>query len=153
RLTNVHVRPAPETVNVWDPVVGPSDAAKATSTSPAAAVLNADVVRAPDPSEKTTLSTTTAAVQGPVDNVRFTALPGCAVEPPAGLCETTDPDGTVALDTRVSVPTTSPAFVIDVVAAACVELTTLGTRTGGGPDDTVRLTELPEVTLVSAAGL
>src|SRR4029078_1205483 len=49
RCTRVHVRPAPETVSdcVLAPVVGPSDAAKASSTSPAAEVQKAGGVRAP----------------------------------------------------------------------------------------------------------
>ena len=38
---------------------------------------------------------------------------------------------TVALDAVVIVPTTSSAFVIAVVAAACVRVTTLGTLIGG----------------------
>ena len=41
----------------------------------------------------------------------------------------TDPDGTVELGDVVIVPTVNPAFVIEVVAAACVRPTTFGTAT------------------------
>jgi hypothetical protein len=47
------------------------------------------------------------------------------------------------LEACVIVPTTSPAFVIAVVAAVCVSPTTFGTATCGGPDDTTRSTSLP----------
>ena len=49
-------------------------------------------------------------------------------------------------------PTTNPALVIDVVAAACVSPTTLGTLTFAGPLDTTRFTEEPVLTDVPAAG-
>jgi len=52
----------------------------------------------------------------------------------------------------VTVPTTRPAPVIEVVAEACVKPTTLGTATWAGPVLTVKLTELPDATLVAAAG-
>ena len=61
--TRVQVRPAPEIVNDCAfAALGPSDAAKATSTSPGAAVLKTGVVRVPVPSTKTVLSTAAASV-------------------------------------------------------------------------------------------
>src|SRR3982751_243959 len=65
----------------------------------------------------------------------------------------TDPAGTVALDAVVTVPTTRPAFVIAVDAAACVRPTTFGTGTCGGPDETTSDTALPTATCVAAAGV
>jgi hypothetical protein len=62
------------------------------------------------------------------------------------------PEGTVELFWVVTVPSVRAAPVIAEVAAACVMPTTLGTVTGGGPDDTTRFTDAPEVTLVPAAG-
>src|SRR5207237_6131859 len=63
-----------------------------------------------------------------------------------------DPDGTVVLDEVVIVPTVNPAFVIEVVAAACVRPTTFGTATCGAPDETTSATALPVATCVAAAG-
>jgi hypothetical protein len=88
----------------------------------------------------------TATVGGPDDTTRFTALPVAACAPAAGVWLMTEPAGTVVLDACVTVPTTSPAFVMAVDAAACVSPTTFGTATWGGPDDTTRLTELPTTT-------
>jgi len=56
------------------------------------------------------------------------------------------------LDDVVIVPTVNPAFVIEVVAAACVRPTTFGTATCGGPDETTSATALPVATCVAAAG-
>src|SRR5436189_1799743 len=58
----------------------------------------------------------------------------------------TDPEGTDALDCVVMVPTTKPAFVIAVAAAACVRLTTFGTLTCDVPVDTTRFTGVPGTT-------
>ena len=57
------------------------------------------------------------------------------------------------LDVVVTVPTTSPAFAIAVVAATCVRPRTLGTATCGGPDETTSETALPLATCVAAAGV
>src|SRR6476661_2369547 len=65
----------------------------------------------------------------------------------------TEPDGTVVLEAVDTLPTTSPAFVIAVVAAACVTPTTLGTATFGGPDDTTIATALPLAARAKAAGV
>src|SRR5262249_17927238 len=151
--TSVHVSPPPEIVDVWPPVEGPSDATKATINSPAADVLNAGVVCVPRPSETTVLSTTRFVVEGPDETTRFTSLPGATTTPAAGFGEMREPLGPVALEALVTVPSTSPAPVIAVVAFACVEFTTFGTATGGGPDDTVRLTALPAITCKRAVGL
>src|SRR6267142_2416721 len=64
----------------------------------------------------------------------------------------TEPTGTVGLDAVVIAPTVRPADVIAAVAAACVRVTTLGTATSGGPDDTTSATALPATTCVPAAG-
>jgi len=57
---------------------------------------------------------------GPVDTTRFTAEPAATPAPDTGFWLITLPAGTVVLDCCVTVPTTSPAPVIVVVAAACV---------------------------------
>src|SRR6266478_4071349 len=64
----------------------------------------------------------------------------------------TEPDGIVGLEAVVIAPTVSPADVIAAVAAACVRVTTLGTATRGGPDDTTSATALPVTTCVPAVG-
>src|ERR687884_389106 len=64
----------------------------------------------------------------------------------------TDPAGTVVLEAVVIAPTVNCAFVIAVVAAACVSPTTFGTAICGGPDETVSATALPTATDVPAAG-
>src|SRR5258705_12144609 len=63
-----------------------------------------------------------------------------------------EPAGTVGLDAVVIAPTVRPAVVIAEVAAACVRVTTLGTATGGGPDDTTSATALPPTTCVPVVG-
>src|SRR5271166_3369140 len=62
------------------------------------------------------------------------------------------PAATVVLEAVVMVPTASDTFVIAVVAAAWVTPTTLGTVVVGGPLESCRLTEVPSVTEVPAAG-
>jgi len=90
---------------------------------------------------------------GPLDTTRFTADPVLTDVPATGLSLITLPDGTVPLAAVVTVPTTKPAFVIAVVAAACVIPTTFGTITGAGPLETTRLTAEPALTDVPATGL
>src|SRR5258705_10718881 len=63
-----------------------------------------------------------------------------------------EPAGTVMLEAVVTAPTVSPVAVIAAVAATCVSVTTLGTATSGGPDDTTSATALPVTTSVPAAG-
>ncbi len=58
----------------------------------------------------------------------------------------------MGLDAVVITPTVNPAAVIAAVAAACVRVTTLGTATSGGPDDTTSATALPVTTCVPAVG-
>ena len=65
----------------------------------------------------------------------------------------TFPAATVLLAAVVTVPTTRPAPVIAVVAAACVRPTTFGTATCAGPVDTTRFTAEPALTCVPAAGV
>ena len=77
---------------------------------------------------------------GPVDTTRFTADPVATLVPADGFWLATLPAGTVALDCCVTVPTTRPSFVITVVAAACVRLTTFGTVTIVGGAVTVTVT-------------
>src|SRR4051812_46927519 len=72
------VGPAPDGGGVWVfvPGGGPPGGAKATSTSPAALVENAGVVRGPVPSENTVLSTVgPVAAAGPSEITGATALP------------------------------------------------------------------------------
>jgi len=64
----------------------------------------------------------------------------------------TRPEATVGLEAVVTVPRARPAAVIAVVAAACVNPTTVGTDTCGGPEDTTRLTVDPTLTCVPAVG-
>jgi hypothetical protein len=99
----------------------------------------------------TTLGTATCA--GPVETTRLTAEPELTLVPALGLSLITLPDATVALLAVVTVPTTSPAPVMDVVAAAWVTPTTLGTAICAAPVETTRLTVEPELTLVPALGL
>src|SRR5580704_15286573 len=75
----------------------------------------------------TTFGTATGA--GPEETTRFTAEPGATEVPAAGFSLMTLPAATVLLDAVVTVPSTRPAFVIAVVAAACVSPTTFGTLT------------------------
>jgi hypothetical protein len=84
---------------------------------------------------------------------RVTAEPEFTLVPALGLSLITSPDGTEELLTVVIVPTTSPAPVIAVVAAAWVSPTTLGTETCAAPVEMTRLTAEPEFTLVPAPGL
>src|SRR5690348_928959 len=99
----------------------------------------------------------------PVGSVKF-ATGGRVLIPKAGfapdetnrftvLLLATLPLGTVVLLWRVTVPTCRFAFVIAVVAAACVCPTTLGTVVGAaGPDDTTRSTLLAGITAAPADG-
>lgn len=70
-----------------------------------------------------------ATCGGPLLTVRFTADPEATIVAAAGLSIMTLPAGTVALLAIVTVPTTRPASVIEVVAAACAIPATLGTAT------------------------
>src|SRR6185436_4040289 len=97
RCRRVQSRPAPVTTNVCGAVVGPSDAANATSSSPATAVLKAGVTTVPSPSTETTLSTARVAAAGPDEITSATALPTRTGVPPTGAWLITDPAGTVAL--------------------------------------------------------
>jgi hypothetical protein len=58
----------------------------------------------------------------------------------------------VLLVVVVTVPTTRPTPVIEVVAAACVSPTTFGTATVAGPVETTRFTDEPTATDVPASG-
>src|SRR5208282_4682229 len=73
--------------------------------------------------------------------------------PAAGFSLMTLPTAMLALAACVTAPTVRPAPVIAVVAAAWLAPTTLGTATGGGPEETTRVTAEPFVTRVPAAGL
>src|SRR3954468_18267928 len=88
----------------------------------------------------------------PVDTVSAIALPTTTSAPAAGDWLMTLPDGTVMLEAVVSVPTTSCAPLIAVVAAACVNPTTAGALTCGRPVDNVSATALPTTTSAPAAG-
>src|SRR4051812_18138965 len=73
--------------------------------------------------EPTTFGTAT----DPDETTRSTArvLPDSV--PAIGVWLITDPDGTVRLDTRVTVPTVSPAATMALLAAVCVNPATFGT--------------------------
>src|SRR3954454_12103729 len=78
---------------------------------------------------RTVTPTTGAASSGPVETTNLMVLPGFTLDPAARLWLMTLPAGTVALSAVVTVPTVSPAALINVVAAACEidGVTTLGT--------------------------
>jgi hypothetical protein len=99
----------------------------------------------------TTFGTDTCA--GPLDTTKLTDEPALTLVPAVGLSLITLPEATVLLEAIVTVPTTKPAPVMDVVAAACVAPTTLGTATLAGPLETTKLTAEPTLTLVPAVGL
>src|SRR5262245_10214645 len=71
----------------------------------------------------------TVTIEGPVDTTSATDDPGATAVPAAGDELMTDPAGTVALGAVVVDPTTRPALVIALAAAAWVMPTTLGTVT------------------------
>src|SRR6185503_7219318 len=73
--------------------------------------------------------------------------------PAVGAWLITDPAGTVVLDAVGIVQTLSPAFVSEVVAAACVRPTTFGVATCGRPDETTSATALPAAACVPPAGV
>ena len=98
-----------------------------------------------------TFGTDTCA--GPLEITRFTAEPTFTLVPAAGFSLITSPEGTVLLDAIVTVPSTKPAPVTAVVAAACVSPTTFGTNTFAGPLETTKFTAEPILTLVPATGL
>jgi len=81
RFTRVQVNPAPLTVSVCALLGGPSEAARATTSSPAAAVLNAAVVTVPFPSTDTSRST----MGVPAETTRLTAEPNATGVPAAGF--------------------------------------------------------------------
>src|SRR3954471_19476684 len=87
RWTRVQVSPPPEMVRlcVFVPAVGPSEAANASKTSPAAAVVNGAVVRAPVPSENTIVSTAGPAAAAPSETTSATALFCAPFDPAAGV--------------------------------------------------------------------
>ena len=89
-----------------------------TRPAPVIAVSAAACVR------PTTFGTATGA--GPVETTRSTAVPAATLAPASGLWLITLPAGTVPLEDVVTVPTTRPAPVIAVSAAACVRPTTFG---------------------------
>src|SRR4029079_12619184 len=95
----------------------------------------------------------TATCAGPDETTRVTALTTLTCLPADGVELITEPDGTVALDCVVMVPTVRPAPVIAVDAAACVRPPTVGTATCAGPEDTTRFTALPTLTCVPADGV
>src|SRR6185295_14496960 len=69
RVTRFQSSPSPETVTVcrMSRLLGPSDATKATSSSPACAVENGGVTRAPGPSDETVVSSANVGAGGTPD--------------------------------------------------------------------------------------
>src|SRR4029078_11502830 len=98
----------------------------------------------------TTLGTATCG--RPEETTSETALPVFTCVPLSGVWLMTEPAGTVLLVAVVTVPTTRPAFVIAVVAAACVRPTTLGPATRSRPEETTSATALPTLTGVPLTG-
>ena len=99
--------------------------------------------RAQSPNASAVGVTEADAEAAPELTTRFTAEPFATPVPAAGLWLITLPAGTVALDCCVTVPTTSPAFVMAVAAAACVSPTTFARSLAGhsrrsGPPPTGR---------------
>src|SRR5687768_14490214 len=95
----------------------------------------------------------TATCGLPVETTSATAVATSTSAPAAGVCEITDPAGTVRLVVVVIAPSTRPASVIAVVAAACVRFTTSGTATCGLPVETTNATAAPTSTSAPAAGV
>jgi hypothetical protein len=116
-----------------------------TKPAPVSAVVAAAWV------SPTTLGTETFA--GPLETTMFTAEPAFTLLPAVGLSLITFPEATVLLEAVVTVPSTKPAPVIAVVAAAWVSPTTLGTETFAGPLETTMFTAEPAFTLAPAVGL
>ena len=85
----------------------------------------------------------------------LTLLPGVAITPACGACETTLPAGTVSLSAWLTT-TVKPAPVSCASASACELPTTLGTATGvavgAGAPATSRSTAEPSSTFSPAAG-
>src|SRR5690242_6836742 len=70
--------------------------------------------------------------------------------PPAGLCEITDPDGTVSLAAD-AIPADKPALLRSDVAEGCVSPITVGTMSP--PEEMTSATAVPGATDVPAAGV
>ena len=98
----------------------------------------------------TTLGTETWA--GPVETTMFTEEPAFTLVAAVGVSLMTSPSATVLLEAVVTVPSTKPAPVMAVVAAACVSPTTFGTETLAGPLETTMFTAEPTLTLCRLSG-
>jgi hypothetical protein len=131
----------PEATVLLDAVV----TVPSTKPAPVMAVL------APACVSPTTLGTDTFA--GPLETTMFTAEPTFTLVPAVGLSLMTLPEATVLLEAVVTVPSTNPAPVMAVVAAAWVSPTTFGTDTCPGPLETTMFTAEPTFTLFPAVGL
>ena len=116
-----------------------------TNPAPVMAVVAAACV------SPTTFGTDTFA--GPLETTMFTAEPTFTLVPAVGLSLITFPAATVLLVALVTVPSTRPAPLIAMVAAACVSPTTFGTDTCAGPLEITRFTAEPILTPVPAVGL
>ena len=92
----------------------------------------------------------TLGTDTPLETTSATALPPFTDVPAVGLSLITLPTATIVLDVVVTVPNERPTEVIVVVAAACVDPTTLGTET---PLEITKDTALPPFTDVPAVGL
>src|SRR3954471_19642125 len=132
-------------------------------TLPAGTVMLDAVVMVPTTSCAVVIAVVAAACVNPTtagaltcgrpdETVSAIALPTTTSAFAAGFWLMTLPAGTVMLEAVVMVPTTSCAVVMAVVAAACVNPTTLGAVTCGRPDETVRAIALPTTTSALAVG-
>src|SRR3954454_5188211 len=156
RFTSVQTSPPPETFRVCFVVAfGPSDEAKATSSSPALATLITGVVIVPLPSTETIASTCGVPTDAPAETTRSMAPPATRVAPATGDWLITDPAGTFALGATDTLPTVKPATAIWLLAVACVRPTTFGTvrTTSAGAVATTSATALLLATCVPAAGV
>ncbi len=90
----------------------------------------------------------------PVEITRLTTVPGATEVLAGGLVDTTTPAGYCVDDSRVGEdPTLRPALPIALPACDWLSPLTFGTDTLGRPEETMRVTVPPSLTLVPAFGL
>jgi hypothetical protein len=87
----------------------------------------------------------------PLDTTRFTAEPTVTLVHSQGDSLMIEPEATVLLEAVATVPTARPASVMEVVAAAWVRPTALGTAICARPLETTMFTAEPTLMLVPAA--
>src|SRR4051812_41513914 len=145
--TRLQTRPAPEIVSVCAfAALGPSEAANATSTSPAFAVLKSGVVRAPVPSADTVLSTVATAAT-------VTVTPALAVAPLPSLMEYVNEPTPVKPAAGENVTVVPPLIAALPPTAAVTAVTVSGSPFGSVSfASTAIVTGVPAV-VVAASGV